>query len=147
MGLLAEVSGQPQQFEASEEVLLLHGVMLMMEAGGVIEDSERQTLTSYLYSLPEFADKDGGEIDTMIAQRQKLCAPLSSYEEAIQLLAGIETPVLRKKVFALAVEVALASGDVAENEDKVLDGMQRILEIDDELAKNIVEVFSLKFSR
>jgi len=147
MGLLSEVSGQPRQIEASEEVLLLHGIMLMMEADGVIEESESQTLTSYLYSLPEFANKDGNDINEIMAQRHKLVASIDSFSEAIQLLTGIERPELRQKVFALAVEVALASGDVAENEDEVLEGIQRVLEIDDDLARKIVEVFSIKFSR
>ena len=47
----------------------------------------------------------------------------------------------------LAVDIAMASGDVDENEEELLEAMQRVMNIDEDLAQKIVEVLALKYAR
>jgi hypothetical protein len=41
----------------------------------------------------------------------------------------------------------MASGDVDENEDAMLEAMQRVLHVEDALATKILEVLTLKYAR
>jgi hypothetical protein len=52
---------------------------------------------------------------------------------------------VRKKAFVLAVDIAMSSGDVDEKEEEMLEALQRILRIDDDLARRVVEVIALKY--
>ena len=47
----------------------------------------------------------------------------------------------------LAADIALASGDVDENEDALLETMQRLLNVDDQTAQTVVWVLSLKYAK
>lgn len=41
----------------------------------------------------------------------------------------------------------MSSGDVDENEDRMLDAMQRVMEVDDTLAQKILEVLVIKYAK
>jgi tellurite resistance protein len=66
-------------------------------------------------------------------------------KSSLQVLGEIKNDAIRKKAFVLAVDIAMSSGDVDESEEEMLEAMQRILRIDDGLAKNIIEVIALKY--
>ena len=54
---------------------------------------------------------------------------------------------MRKKAFVLAADIALSSGDVDESEEELLEAMQRVLNIDDQLASTIVQILALKYAK
>jgi tellurite resistance protein len=107
--------------KATDDVLLLHGLMLMGGADGVIEEAEQAMLQSYWNSLPEFREKDW---NTLFAQAKKVCSRFESFKDSVKALAEIESPVVRKKLFVLAADMAMSSGDVDKAEDELLETMQ-----------------------
>ena len=66
-------------------------------------------------------------------------------EAALKVLDGIESPAVRRKLFVLAADLALSSGDVDEGEEKLLKAMQQVLGVDDVLAEKVFEVLALKY--
>jgi len=65
----------------------------------------------------------------------------------VQALKDISSEAVRRKAFVLAADIALASGDVDETEEELLEAMQRVLGIDDAMAQKIIEVLALKYAR
>ena len=130
------------QKKAGDDVLLLHGLMLMAGADGVIEDSEWDVLRSYWFTLPEFKGKD---FDEVLADANKVVARFGDLKESIKALSEIKNENVRRKLFVLAADLAMSSGDVDENEDELLESMQRLLNVDDQTATKIIEVLTIKY--
>ena len=144
MGLLGKVfAGQPAK-KASDDVLLLHSMLLMAGADGVLEGAECATLEAFVNTLPEFKDAD---FDEQMTQAKKLVSKFKDVKESVRALSDISSEAIRKKAFVLACDIALSSGDIDEQEEELLSAMQRILGIDDVLANNIVSVLALKYAQ
>ena len=145
MGLLSKLTSKvtPQK-KAGDDVLLLHGLMLMAGADGVIEQREIDTLRQFWSTLPEFAGKD---FDDTLDQANKVVAHYGNLKESIKALADIESEAVRKKLFVLAADMAMSSGDVDESEDEMLESMQRLLNIEDDIATKCLEVLTIKYAQ
>lgn len=144
MGLLSKVTaGATPQKKAGDDVLLLHGMMLMAGADGVIEGSEITTLQAFWNTLPEFQGKD---FDQTLAEANKVVARYGNLKESIKALSEIESDAVRKKLFVLAADLAMSSGDVDENEDELLETMQRLLNIQDDEATSVLQVLTMKYA-
>ena len=144
MGLLGKVFGGQPAKKASDDVLLLHSMILMAGADGVLEGAELATLEAFINTLPEFRH---AEFPHQLEAARKLSSRFKSPKEAVQALADISSEAVRRKAFILAADIVLASGDVDEAEEELLEAMQRVLGIDDALASKIVEVLGLKYVR
>lgn len=145
MGLLSKVTaGATPQKKAGDDVLLLHGMMLMAGADGVIEGAEITTLQAFWNTLPEFQGKD---FDAVLADANKVVARYGNLKESIQALSEIESEAVKAKLFVLAADLAMSSGDVDENEDELLETMQRLLGIEDGQATKVLEVLALKYTQ
>ena len=144
MGLLAKVtSGSQPVKKATDDVLLLHGLLLMCSADGVMEGSEMATLEAFYNTLPEF---DGKDFDELLAQANKVVARHGNLKESVKAVAEIQSEAVRKKLFVLSADIAMSSGDVDEAEDRMLEAFQRLLGIDDATATKVLEVLSLKYA-
>ncbi len=144
MGLLAKVtSGSQPVKKATDDVLLLHGLLLMCSADGVMEGSEMATLEAFYNTLPEF---DGKDFDELLAQANKVVARHGNLKESVKAVAEIGSEAVRKKLFVLSADIAMSSGDVDEAEDRMLEAFQRLLGIDDATATKVLEVLSLKYA-
>jgi len=144
MGMLAKMTSSSTPVKkASDDVLLLHGLLLMCSADGIIEGSEMATLEAFFNTLPEF---DGKDFNELLAQANKVVARYGNLKESIKGLSEIQSEAVRRKCFVLAADIAMSSGDVDEAEDRMLEAMQRILGIDDVLAQKILEVLTLKYA-
>jgi len=145
MGLLSKMtSGATINQKVGDEVHLLHGLMLMAGADGVIEQGEWNSLQQYWATLPEFRGKDFTQVH---GQAQKVLNQFSNVQESVNALADIEDELVRQKMFVLAVDLAMSSGDVDSNEDALLETMQRVLNISDDLARQIIQVLAIKYAR
>jgi uncharacterized tellurite resistance protein B-like protein len=144
MGLFSKIAGMTPTKKATDDVLLLHGMLLMSAADGQIEQSEISNLQTFFSTLPEFEGKDFGRL---IEQANKVIARYGSMKESVKSLSEIQSDAVRKKCFILAADIAMSSGDVDEAEEQMLEAMQRILNIDDDLAHKVLEVLALKYAR
>jgi uncharacterized tellurite resistance protein B-like protein len=145
MGLLSKLTaGVTPQKKATDDVLLLHGLMLMAGADGSIGDEEWDMLKAYWFTIPEFAEKN---FDDVLQDANKVVARFGNLQESIKALSEIQSDVVRKKLFVLAADLAMSSGDVDETEDKMLETFQRLLDVSDDTAQKVLEVLSLKYAR
>lgn len=144
MGLLGKFFGGAPAKKATDDVLLLHAMMLMSSVDGYMEGSEIATLEGFINTLPEFKDAD---FDKQLADAKKLRAKFSSAQEAVKALGDISSEAVKKKAFILAADIAMSSGDVDEAEEELLEAMQRIMGISDDLANKAIEVLALKYAK
>ena len=146
MGLLGRFLGTAPAKKPTDDVLLLHSIFCMAGADGAIEDAEHEMIRNYANTLPEFRDMDGAEFDKCIDQSRKIVHKYNrDMKSSLQALNEIESEAVRKKAFVLAVDIAMSSGDVDQAEEEMLEAMQRILRIDDDLARKTVEIIGLKY--
>lgn len=144
MGLLSRLTGNAQPSKkAQDDVLLLLSMMMMVGADGMVEQGEIATIEGYFNTLPEFRGKNFSQI---VVDSQKLynrfgCNP----RNAVNALGDIQNDTIRKKCFIIAADIALSSGDIDQKEDELLEAMQRILRIEDDLARKALEVLQLKY--
>jgi tellurite resistance protein len=148
MGLLGKFLGNAPAKKPTDDVLLLHSIMCMAAADGIIEDAEDEMIRNYANTLPEFRDMDGSEFGKCFEMSAKIAHKYNrDMKSSLQALNEIQSDAVRKKAFVLAVDIAMSSGDVDENEEEMLEAMQRILHIDDALAQKAVEIIGLKYQK
>jgi hypothetical protein len=145
MGLLSRLTaGVTPQKKASDEVLLLHGMLLMCSSDGAMEDEELDLLQGFYSTLPEFRGKDFGE---MLEQCNKAIAKYPNLKESVKALGDISNEKIKLKCYILAADIAMSSGDVSEEEDRLLETMQRVFNIDDNTAGAVLNVLSAKYAQ
>ena len=145
MGLLSKLTGSvtPQK-KATDDALLLHGMLLMCGADGAFDESEMPTVEAYFMALPEFEGKD---FNSVYQEAVKIVRRFPSLKDSVKSLAELSNQTIKNKCYLLAADIAMASGDVDENEDAMLEAMQRVLHVDDALATKVLEVLALKYAR
>ena len=145
MGLLSRLTaGVTPQKKATDDVLLLHTMFLMMGADGAFDEEEWEMLESYFFSLPEFEGKNFQEVKE---QCHKLLSKYGNLHDSVKALGDFTNATIKKKAYVVAADIAMASGDVDEAEDKMLDAMQRVLGVDDATAQKVLEVLAMKYAR
>ena len=142
MGKLKRATVAAPIKETNDDVLLLHAMLLMAGADGSIEPGELSTVQAFFDTLPEFRGKS---FDDLLVDANRLVARYGSLTASVEALGGLSGPTVRRKCFVLAADVALASGDVDDAEDALLDRMQRVLDIDDAFAERVIDVLELKY--
>ena len=145
MGLLSRLTKKvtPQK-KASDDALLVHGMMLMCGADGSFDAEEIETVEAYFAQCPEFEGKAFGDV---YGDAVKILRRYNGLHDSVKALAALTTQNLKNKCFLLAADIAMSSGDVDENEDQMLDAMQRVLQVEDSLAEKIIEVLSIKYTK
>ena len=118
-------------------------MLLMAGADGSIDQAELSTVQSFYDTLPEFKDK---KFDELLSQANRIVAKHGGLKDSIKALGEIESPAVKKKCFVLAADIAMASGDIDEAEDKLLETMQRLLGIDDDFAHKVIDVLQTKYA-
>ncbi len=142
MGLLSRLTGAKPTKAPTDDVLLIHGMLLMAGADGAIEQGEMSTVQAFIDVLPEFRGKD---IDALINEGRKVIARSGGLKESVRALGDLSTPVLKRKLYTLAVDLAMSSGDIDEKEDQLLETYQRLLGIDDAFAEKCIDVMAIKY--
>ena len=145
MGLLSRFTRKAKpQAAPADDALLIHAMMLMAGADGSFDPEEAETIEAYFAQLPEF---EGKEFSSVYDAAVKILRRYPSLNDSVVALKELSTRNLKNKAFLLAADIAMSSGDVDDNEDRMLDAMQRVLEVPDDLAAKILEVLSLKYVR
>ena len=145
MGLLSKLTGKvtPQK-KPTDDALLLHAMLLMCGADGNFDDQEIPTVEAYFNALPEF---EGKEFSAVYQEAAKVLKRFPNLKDSVKALSDLSTQTVKNKCYLLAADIAMASGDVDEAEDAMLEAMQRTLHVEDALATKILEVLTLKYAR
>lgn len=145
MGLLSRLTGQSTApRKPTDDVLLMHAMMLMASADGALDGVEAEFLETFFDVLPEFQGKD---FDDVLTQARKIVARYPNTKASVEALRELSSPTEKQKAYVLAVDIALASGDVDEKEDALLDAMQGVLDIDPRFAQQVIDVLAIKYAR
>ncbi|MEO1272541.1 MAG: TerB family tellurite resistance protein [Myxococcota bacterium] len=142
MGLLSRLMGKTQERKASDDVLLMLAMLLMVATDGSVDREELASLEAYFVTLPDFQGKNFGNI---LQEAAKLMRK-GSRADVVAQFANLSSQGLKDKAFLLAADIALSSGDVDQNEDALLDAMQRVMSVNDATARKIIEVLSIKYA-
>lgn len=126
--------------------MLIHAMFLMAGADGNFDDEEVSVIRGFANSLPEFKHTTEQEFQALIGEAKKLGRKYETPQASVAALSQLSTPKLKQKAFLLAADIALASGDVDEAEDAMLESMGRVLGIDEGTANNIVNVLAIKYT-
>jgi hypothetical protein len=121
----------------------MHGMMLMCGADGNFEQAEMETVEAYFAQLPEFRNKEFSEV----------------YDDAVKILRrypslkdSVKGP--RRALHGRHEEEGPTSSPPTSRWPAVTSrktktpcsrAMQRVLEIDDRFAQNVLEVLSVKY--
>jgi tellurite resistance protein len=126
----------------SDDALLIHAMFLMAGADGNFDDEETAVIRGFANSLPDTTEQ---EFQNLIGEAKKLVRKFENPKASVAALGQLSTPKLKQKAFLLAADIALASGDVDEDEDVMLESMQRVLGLDDSTANTIINVLAIKY--
>lgn len=137
-------AGIEAEKNATDDTLLALAMGCIAFADGPINPSEVSTIEAFASTLPEFAN--GGFVEPWTQSTKIFNKHKGNANACIEELKKLSTPSLKKKAFILAVDVAFASNDVNETEDKLLDKMKSVLGIDDLFAERAVAVLATKYS-
>ncbi|GDY14799.1 hypothetical protein LBMAG53_36770 [Planctomycetota bacterium] len=144
MGLLSRFMGSQPAKKASDDVLLLQGMMMMMAADGDIQDEEMATLASFAMTLPEYRGKD---MRPILQEAKTSLRRAKSQADAVNAIGGIQSEAVRFKLFVLATDLAMSSGEVDESEERLLEAMQKVLKVPDDLVKKTLDVLAVKYAQ
>ncbi len=146
MGLLSRLAGFGQTKTPTDDVLLIHAMFLMAGADGNFDDEEVQVIMAAANSLPEFKATTQQEWQNMVGEAKKIARKYENPQAAVAALSSISSAAIKQKAFVMAAEIALSSGDVDEDEDAMLESMQRVLGLDDATAKTVINVLAMKYA-
>ncbi len=135
MGFLANTLGARRTFGPRDQELILNLVQVMNRVDGVVEPREVQLAEALARTVPQLAGANTS------------AAPTFTRKSLLDELGKLEDDGLRRQLFVICVEVALASGDINESEDQYADHLRRALKVDDAFARQVVEVVALKYAR
>lgn len=148
MGLLtqqAKESGLETAKQATDDTLLALAMGCMAFADGAMDQGEVASIEAFASTLPEFAN--GCFAEPWNASGKIFNKYEGDVMKAADELKNLSSPELKRKAFILAVDIALASGDVDEEEDRLLDHMKMMLDIDDIFAQTTVKVLAAKYAQ
>ncbi len=95
MGILSRLTGAvtPQK-KATDDVLLLHALLLMSSADGSMEDSELDTVQALFSTLPEFPGKD---FNVLLEQCNKVISRYANLQDSVKALNEISNQKVKLK--------------------------------------------------
>lgn len=135
------VRKRPQlQKTPTDTILMTHGMMLMSEFK---TEGEAAVLDAFFKTLPEYRLEDIDELKAAVA---KIRSEYATAQDSIAALKAISSPIVKKKTFILALDIAMASGAIDATEDDLLDDLRTVLGIDLPTAESILDVLAVKYA-
>lgn len=117
--------------------------LIAVAADGYITDSEAQAITTIFSRMHLFRSYPGDIMRKMI---DRLLGILRKDGAKALFDAAIETLPhdLRETAFAITTDIALADGEVSEEEEALLNDLYNALDISEETALRIIDVMLIK---
>ena len=117
---------------------LVETICLAACVDGQLEDGEVVALTGQILATPGFEHLDADELSQMISRMVSRLAS-EGLEKRVKAIAEAlgDDPKAREEAFALATLFVLYDGEVLDEEQALLDALQRALAISDDCAAKI----------
>lgn len=111
-----------------------------MAVDGEISDTEIDKMCELLIVKKLFNNKDIADYYEPVMKAHNLAGSRSIIDNSVSTIDAPNKPTL----FALTMEILLADGILGDNEKKIAEYLSTSLELNNELAKKIVDVMLLK---
>ena len=144
MGLFDKISSERQQSQALGPAEAFAAIALLaVAADGYAADSEVQSIMTSLSRMHLFRSYPG---DVMKKMFDRLLSVLQRQGPDTLLASALESlpHELRETAFAVTTDIALADGEVTEEEEDFLNQLYGVLEISEETALKIIDVMLIK---
>lgn len=135
MGFVSANLAPKRQHDPQDGEFLWSVIQHVNRIDGVVEPSEAMLAEAFCRTIPQLR-----------AGRSNV-SPLHTRASLIEQLNHVEDQGLRRQLYVVALEAALASGDVNTSEDQYLEHIGRALRIDEDFAKRAIEVLGYKYAR
>ncbi|EAW36838.1 hypothetical protein L8106_26792 [Lyngbya sp. PCC 8106] len=112
-------------------------------ADGIITDSESQIIKSTLARMDLFGEYTA-ENKTKMIQRLLEQIENQGYEPLMQSAITKLPANLKDTAFAVATDIILSDGDLADEEEELLNALYNALGISEEMATKIIDVMLIK---
>jgi tellurite resistance protein len=129
---------------ASDDALLFHAMYVTAAVDGSIAPEERKVLSSVAATVPELRQTDFIDLATA---SDKIIRKYGGVLESIEAFTEMSSDEnLRLKCFALAVEVAYASGSINPAEEQLISTLGKILGLKHALTDPIIQTMGYKYA-
>jgi hypothetical protein len=137
MGLLDRLRKKSPSADVDVPSLLLAAMSLIILTEDKDEDEQdgdMRALMTLAAQVPELRPVPMEDFTKRMQKGMRSSVDLGTLPEAV-----------RKRVFVMAVEVALFSGDISDDEDEALGKLASALKIDDGTAQKVIDVMAMKY--
>lgn len=143
MGLFDKVLGGGSSVALSKPEAFAGVMLAVVAADGNISDEESDAFLGAINRMQMFREQSDGDHKAMM---NKLFGILRKSDpgDLVTRAAATLTSRLREAAFAAAADLVFVDGSVEDEERKILERIQRALEVPDELAQQIVRVMEIK---
>jgi hypothetical protein len=135
MGLLRDLVASQSTGQPSDAGLLRDLISAVVTADGAVDVAEHITVEALHETVPQ------------LRAAPTAARPPAMRRALLPQLAQIKDARLRRQLFVIAVDLALASEGVNEREDLFVEELQKTLAIDDAFAKQTIAVLAAKYAR
>lgn len=120
----------PDTTMLSHHDALVYTMVLTAAADGDLNDDELRTMGNIVQSLPVFHDFDPHNITAVAEDAGRLLSKANGLEEAVSLVDDVLPDKLHDTAYALAVDVAVADGQLSQEELRILELLRHKLKVD-----------------
>ena len=122
----------------------------MVGSDGEIDDEEMKMLMSLCHSYPKLKntidlEKVPEEIKKVFNRMAEAINSDGSVESILKEFLTISDDTLRKQCLMIAMEGALANGEVNQEEENFLDNFRQMLNIDEQWAKQMSDIIIIRY--
>ena len=143
MGLFDKFSSKDENVKLSKEEAFSAVSLVSVAADGVITEEEARGLFVQLYRMKMFSGYNDNQMSSMFNKLINIIKKKGM--DALVVMAKESLPEdMKATAFAVATDLALADGEIAEEEKKLLTKIQQSLEIPEDEAVKIIEVMLIK---
>jgi tellurite resistance protein len=143
MGLFDKVLGGSATDKLTEAEGMAGIALCAVAADGVITEEEAAGLGTSLSRMNLYSGMSNRDVNRIFEKLIKIVRQ-SGVDQLMTLSSQAITPNLRPTAFAIATDLLMADGNVAPEEKRFLERIQKSLDVNDDLAVKIVEVIAIK---
>jgi uncharacterized tellurite resistance protein B-like protein len=143
MGLFDKILGGSSSSALSKPEAFAGVMLAVVAADGNISDEESDAFLGAINRMQMFREQSVADHKAMM---NKLFGILRKGDAGhlVTRAAAALTPSLREAAFAAAADLVFVDGNVEDEEREILEKIQRMLEVPDDLAQQIVQVMEIK---
>jgi tellurite resistance protein len=143
MGLFDKFSSKDEKVKLSKEEAFAAVSLVAIAADGVITEEEARGMFVQFYRMKTFSGFNDNQMSSMLNKLVNIIK-----KQGMDALVGLAKESLPENMKAtaldVATELALADGDIAEEEKQLLTKVQQSLGIPEDEAVKIIEVMMIK---